>query len=160
MTKGLCKSEPDARVVYADIIDLPHFHVPGRPYMDSWSRAAQFSAFNALEGYEDMVNEEAREVGVQETLSESKLEVLNQKINLIYDVLEDGYHPVLKFTYFLDDLLKTGGSYVTMTERVRKIDAINRKIQLYRMTGKSNRYMELDMDKIGDISGDLVDHIE
>ena len=160
MTKGLCKSEPDARVVYADIIDLPHFHVPGRPYMDSWSRAAQFSAFNALEGYEDMVNEEAREVGVQETMSESKLEVLNQKINLIYDVLEDGYHPVLKFTYFLDDLLKTGGSYVTMTERVRKIDAINRKIQLYRMTGKSNRYMELDMDKIGDISGDLVDHIE
>ena len=160
MTKGLCKSEPDARVVYADIIDLPHFHVPGRPYMDSWSRATQFSAFNALEGYEDMVNEEAREVGVQETLSESKLEVLNQKINLIYDVLEDGYHPVLKFTYFLDDLLKTGGSYVTMTERVRKIDAINRKIQLYRMTGKSNRYMELDMDKIGDISGDLVDHIE
>ena len=160
MTKGLCKSEPDARVVYADIIDLPHFHVPGRPYIDSWSRAAQFSAFNALEGYEDMVNEEAREVGVQETLSESKLEVLNQKINLIYDVLEDGYHPVLKFTYFLDDLQKTGGSYVTMTERVRKIDAINRKIQLYRMTGKSNRYMELDMDKIGDISGDLVDHIE
>ena len=160
MTKGLCKSEPDARVVYADIIDLPHFHVPGRPYMDSWSRAAQFSAFNALEGYEDMVNEEAREVGVQETMSESKLEVLNQKINLIYDVLEDGYHPVLKFTYFLDDLLKTGGSYVTMTERVRKIDAINRKIQLYRMIGKSNRYMELDMDKIGDISGDLVDHIE
>ena len=160
MTKGLCNGEPDARVMYADIIDLPHFHVPGKPYMNSWSRAAQFSAFNALEGYEDMVDEEAREVGVQETLSESELEVLNQKINLIYDVLEDGYHPVLKFTYFLDDMLKAGGSYVTLTERVRKIDVVGRKIQLFKTTGTSKSYMELDMDKISDISGDLVDFIE
>ena len=59
MTKGLRKGEPDARVMYADIINFPHFHVPGKPYMNSWSRAAQFSAFNALEGYEDVVDEEA-----------------------------------------------------------------------------------------------------
>ena len=147
-------------MIYADIIDLPHYHVPGKEYMSPLGRASQFSSFNALEGYEDMVGEEAREVGQMEPLTESEMEVLNQKINLIADVLEDGYHPVLKFTYFLDDLTKSGGSYVTITERVRKIDVINRKIQLYKKIGLSGSYMELAMDKISDISGDLVDYIE
>lgn len=160
MTKGLRKDEPDAKVIYADIIGLPHYHVPGKPYMNEWSRASQFSAFSALEGYDEMVEEEAREVGSFQQLTESEMEVLNQKINLIYDVLEDGHHPVLKFTYFLADMFKNGGSYVTLTERVRKIDVVGRKIQLFKKIGTSKSYMELDMDKISDISGDLVDHIE
>lgn len=128
--------------------------------MSAYERAAQFSSFNALEGYEDMVGEEAREVGQMEPLTESEIEVLNQKINLIADVLEDGHHPILTFTYFLNDQKKAGGSYVTMTERVRKIDAVGRKIQLFRTVGASKSYMELDMGRIKDISGDLVDFIE
>ena len=59
MTQGIKEGEPDARILYADIIDLPHYHVPGRPYMDDFGRSAQFSAFNALEGYEEMVDEES-----------------------------------------------------------------------------------------------------
>ena len=106
-----------------------------------------------------MVGEEARIVGEQEKLTETEREILNQKINLIADVLEDGHHPILTFTYFLNDRMKQGGSYVTMTERVRKIDPVNRKIVLYKTVGTSQRYMELDMDKIKDISGDLVSHI-
>ena len=149
----------DARVVYADIFDLPHWQSPKHTPMSPYERAAQFSSFNALEGYEDMVGEEARIVGEQEKLTETEMEILNQKINLIADVLEDGHHPILTFTYFLNDRMKQGGSYVTMTERVRKIDAVNRKIVLYKTVGTSQRYMELDMDKIKDISGDLVSHI-
>ena len=149
----------DPRVVYADIINIPHWRSPKRPPMSPYERAAQFSSFNALEGYEDMVGEEARIVGEQEKLTETEMEILNQKINLIADVLEDGHHPILTFTYFLNDRMKQGGSYVTMTERVRKIDAVNRKIVLFKTVGTSQRYMELDMDKIKDISGDLVSHI-
>ncbi|WP_303837422.1 hypothetical protein [Ruminococcus flavefaciens] len=149
----------DARVVYADIFDLPHWRSPKHTPMSPYERAAQFSSFNALEGYEDMVGEEARIVGEQEKLTETEMEILNQKINLIADVLEDGHHPILTFTYFLNDRMKQGGSYVTMTERVRKIDPVNRKIVLYKTVGTSQRYMELDMDKIKDISGDLVSHI-
>lgn len=160
MTKGLKSNEPDARIVYADIIRLPHWQSPTRKPMSAYERAAQFSSFNALEGYEDMVGEEAREVGQMEPLTESEIEVLNQKINLIADVLEDGHHPILTFTYFLNDQKKAGGSYVTMTERVRKIDAVGRKIQLFRTVGASKSYMELDMGRIKDISGDLVDFIE
>ena len=159
MAKGIRNDEPDARIVYADIFQLPHWQSPTRSPMSAYERAAQFSSFNALEGYEDMVGEEARVVGQMEPLTEMEMEVLNQKINLIADVLEDGHHPILTFTYFLNDSMKQGGSYVTMTERVRKIDAVNKKIQLYKKTGVSESYMELDMNKIKEISGDLVDFI-
>ncbi len=47
-----------------------------------------------------------------------------------------------------------------MTERVRKIDAVGRKIQLFKTVGASKSYMELEMDKIKDISGALVGFIE
>ena len=33
---------------YEDIIDLPHFHAPGRPFMSMDARAAQFAAYKAL----------------------------------------------------------------------------------------------------------------
>ena len=156
MAKGIKSNEPDARVVYADIIRMPHWQSPTRTPMSAYERAAQFSSFNALAGYEDMVGEEARVVDTQEELTETEMEILNQKINLIADVIEDGHHPILTFTYFLNDSMKQGGSYVTMTERVRKIDAVGKKIQLFRTVGASKSYMELDMDKIKDISGDLV----
>lgn len=152
--------EPDAKIVYADIIRLPHWQSPTRTPMSAYERAAQFSSFNALAGYEDMVGEEAREVGSFQELTESEIEVLNQKISLIADALENYYHPVLKFTYFIADIAKVGGSYVTMTERVRKIDAIGRKIQLFKTVGASKSYMELEVDKIRDISGELVDDVE
>ena len=160
MTKGIKSNEPDARIVYADIIRLPHWQSPTRTPLSAYERAAQFSSFNALEGYEDMVGEEARVVGTQEELTETEMEIFNQKINLIADVIEDGHHPILTFTYFLNDSMKQGGSYVTMTERVRKIDAVEKKIQLFRTVGASKSYMELDMDKIKDISGELVNYIE
>ena len=160
MNECLNNNKPNARVVYADIIDLPHWKSPVRAPMTAHERAAQFSSFKALDGYEDMVYEEAREVGVQADLSETEMEILNRKLGLIADVLENGHHPVLKFTYFIDDITKTGGSYVCITERVRKVDNVNRKIQLYKTVGLSKSYMELDMDKIKDISGDLVDYIE
>ncbi len=159
MAKGIKSNEPDARVVYADIIRLPHWQSPTRTPMSAYERAAQFSSFNALAGYEDMVGEEAREVDTQEELTETEMEILNQKINLIADVIEDGHHPILTFTYFLNDSMKQGGSYITITERVRKIDAVGKKIQLFRTVGASKSYMELDMDKIKDISGDLVGFI-
>lgn len=160
MAKGIKSDEPDAKLVYSDIFYMPHWRSPKRTPMSAYERAAQFSSFNALEGYEDMIDEEARVVGTQVPLSESEMEIQNQKINLIADVLEDGYHPILTFTYFLPDHAKQGGSYVHLNEKVRKIDAINRRIVLFKTVGASKSYMELEMDRIMDISGDLVDYIE
>ena len=59
MSKGIQGKEPDARKVYADIIDLPHWQSPTRPHMSLYDRSAQFASYKALSGYEDMVAEEA-----------------------------------------------------------------------------------------------------
>lgn len=40
---------------YSDIIDLPHFHDPARPYMSIHDRAAQFAPYKSLAGYEEML---------------------------------------------------------------------------------------------------------
>lgn len=48
----------DARIVYADIISLPHYQSSKRPHMSLYDRAAQFAAYKALSGYEDMVTDE------------------------------------------------------------------------------------------------------
>ena len=45
---------------YDDIIDLPHHVSTVHPQMPPSARAAQFSAFAALTGYEDVIDETAR----------------------------------------------------------------------------------------------------
>lgn len=42
---------------YDDIINLEHFHAPGRPYMPNSERAAQFMPFKSLKGYDEMIDE-------------------------------------------------------------------------------------------------------
>ena len=60
MAKGIINKEPDPRIVYADIIDLPHHQSSTHPHMSRYDRAAQFAPFAALTGYDDMITEEAR----------------------------------------------------------------------------------------------------
>lgn len=60
MTKGFNNKEPNPRIVYKDIIDMPHHQSLTHPHMSLYDRAAQFAPFAALTGYEDMINEEAQ----------------------------------------------------------------------------------------------------
>ncbi|MCM1269791.1 MAG: hypothetical protein NC247_04070 [Ruminococcus flavefaciens] len=159
MTQGIKNGESDAKIVYADIIQLPHWQSPKRKHMSTYDRAAQFSPFAALTDYEDMIDEEAREVGAEIQLSEIEMDVLNAKINLLSDMIENGEKPEVTITYFVPDALKHGGAYVQITDRVRKIDLTARKIQLYKKVGVSDSYMMIDMDKVVDISGDMLDRM-
>ena len=45
---------------YDDIINLPHHQSAKHPRMSMKERAAQFSAYDTLAGYYDMIDEEAR----------------------------------------------------------------------------------------------------
>lgn len=45
---------------YDDIIHLPHHQSPTRPHMSMRERAAQFSPFAALTGYEEAIREAER----------------------------------------------------------------------------------------------------
>ena len=51
---------------YEDIIDLPHHVSSVHPQMSLYARAAQFSPFAALTGYEEAVKEAARQAEKQE----------------------------------------------------------------------------------------------
>ena len=157
MTKGIAKNEPDSRVVYADIIDHPHWQSPTRPHMSLYDRAAQFSPFAALTGYDDMVNEEARTVVHKIELEESEMIRLSRKLSLIKDTLMKGNVPHVSITYFIPDPLKSGGRYETEVVQIRKVDAVNKKVVLMKTEGYGNPNVEIDMRDILEIHGDLVD---
>lgn len=160
MTKGLKEGEPNGRDVYPDIIDHPHWQSPTRPHMSLYDRAAQFSAFDALAGYSDMVAEEQRETDVQVHLEEYELEALNQKLNLISDVIADGEKPTITFTYFVPDENKAGGAYVSITDAVKKVDSVGRLVVLMSTEGKAGINKTISFDRIIGITGDLVDYMD
>ncbi|MCB6346991.1 hypothetical protein [Enterocloster lavalensis] len=172
MAKGITEKEPDPRVVYADIIDLPHWQSLSRPHMSLYARSAQFAPFAALSGYDEMIVEEGHETDTRVELEDWELEQLNQKLTLIADVLEDGNKPRLTFTVFVPDERKHGGSYIEVTDTVKRIDAAARKVVLmsekdavgykkdavgYKASGMNKT---IDFDKIVAIHGDLVDYMD
>lgn len=159
MTKGITSKEPDPLIVYADIIDHPHHQSSTHPHMSLYDRAAQFSSYKALSGYEDMIAEEARLTDRMVKLEGHDLDVLNQKLSLIADVLLDGESPLITFTVFVPDESKSGGSYVKIEDQVKKIDTVSRKVVLQSKRERSGINESIDFDRIADITGDPVDYI-
>ena len=142
------QQKPDPRTTYADIIHLPH-HEPDpmkHPRMPLYKRAAQFAPFAALRGYDDMVNEEIRvpEVDHKRELEEHEAEILNQKLNRIITLTEAGEHPTVTFTVYEADKRKAGGRYVEITDSVKRVDIVNRVIELTSMDGFLNRVVNID----------------
>ncbi len=160
MTRGITEKEPDPRIVYADIIDHPHWQSPTRPHMSLYDRAAQFSPFAALTGYDDMVSEEARLTKKQRRLEDWEIEKISEKLNLIADVIADGQCPTLSITYFEPDKKKSGGAVIETTESVKGIDPIYRKVILMSTEGSAGINKTIDFDKILAIKGDLVDYLD
>lgn len=105
---------------YDDIMNLPHHVSATRPQMSMHDRAAQFSPFAALTGYDDAVEETARLTDEQAELSEDTRNKLDEMLGLIADRIDK--QPAVEITYFVPDELKEGGKYVTARRRVRRID--------------------------------------
>lgn len=105
---------------YDDIINLPHHVSTTHTPMPVADRAAQFSPFAALTGYEDAIDETARLTQDWIELDENEKERLNEKFQQIKEQLPT--HPQVIFTYFEPDQKKQGGAYLTVEGRVKKID--------------------------------------
>lgn len=117
---------------YDDIINLPH-HVSARhPQMTLSERAAQFAPFAALTGHNAAIQETARYTDSFAELDEDRKELLDEKLReLALRLQEEGaQEPEAEITYFLPDLKKSGGSYVTVRGRVKKIDGYKHQILL------------------------------
>ena len=105
---------------YDDIINLPHHVSVTHTPMPVADRAAQFSPFAALTGYEDAIDETARLTQEWVELDENEKERLNEKLQQIRDQLS--IHQQVMFTYFEPDQKKQGGAYLTTEGRVKKIE--------------------------------------
>ena len=129
---------------YDDIIGLPHPVSTKHPQMAREDRAAQFSPFAALTGHDAAIAETARRTDEKHQLSEDTIAELNEKLNLIAETI--GTKQTVTITYFVPDLKKSGGSYVTCTGVVRKIDTYNHALIM-----EDNTIIEVE--QISDIQG-------
>ncbi len=178
---------------YDDIINLPHHTSPTRPRMSMIDRAAQFSPFAALTGYDAAVKETARltdrrieldeyekvalderlcvidraaqfspfaaltgyDAAVKETarLTDRRIELdeyekvaLDERLCVLQEHLKE--FPQVKITYFQPDARKSGGSYLSVTGSVKKIDNYEKCIV---MADKQ----KIAIDDIMEITGDI-----
>ena len=136
---------------YDDILPLPHHVSEKHPPMSRLDRAAQFSPFAALTGYEAAVEETARLTDRRIELDEGEKEAIDQRLTLVQERL-----PVpteVTITYFMPDKKKVGGAYVSVSGTVKKIDDYERVVIL-------RDGMSIPIDEILHISGKLFDGIE
>lgn len=113
---------------YDDIIHLPHHVSKTHLQMSMEDRAAQFSPFAALTGYDAAIAETARLTDQRVELDEYERQALNEKLQSISEHLKD--HPKVSITYFLPDAWKAGGEYVTVTGNIKKLDDYEHRIVL------------------------------
>jgi len=113
---------------FSDIIALPHHVSPTRPQMKRIDRAAQFSPFAALTGYAAAIWEAGRQTQPRIELSEDEKAILDRKQAVLLEQLDA--HPEVTVTYFVPDAHKDGGSYVSRTDHVKRIDAHRRLLLL------------------------------
>ncbi len=106
---------------YDDIIDLPRPRSAHEP-MPMSNRAAQFSPFAALTGYDAAIDETARLTDDRIELSPDEREELDYKQQYI-STLDN---PTVTVTYFVPNERKAGGAYVTHTGLLKRIDAAER----------------------------------
>ena len=118
---------------YDDIINLPYYKSDKRPKMPLIDRAAQFSPFSALTGYDAAVIEVARLTDQQTELSDESRAELDRIQHLLEEIIDT--EPFVTVTYFLPDDRKAGGKYRTVRSQLVRIDNSSRTLLL--KTGES-----------------------
>lgn len=113
---------------YDDIINMPHHVSKNHPQMTIYNRAAQFSSFAALTGYEEAIKETARMTDEKIELDENMKNELDRVLMFLHEHQTE--HPEVKITYFKKDEIKSGGSYETVTGNLKKIDTYAKKLVL------------------------------
>lgn len=91
-------------------------------------RAAQFSPFAALTGYDDAVKETARQTERKAELSEEMQACLQEKLQILQAQIPTKPEAIL--TYFEADEKKAGGTYRTVRGEIKRIDEYRRVIVL------------------------------
>ncbi len=136
---------------YDDIINLPHHVSTTRPHMTAIDRAAQFSPFAALTGYDAAIKETARLTDERVKLDEYMKDALSDRLQIIADRIKE-YHEIA-ITYFQPDAKKNGGAYVTTISTAKKIDEYERVVVMTDGTA-------IPIDEIISIDGQIFEFME
>lgn len=124
---------------YSDIIDLPHHVSKNRMPMSLYNRAAQFAPFAALRGYEEAIAETARQTDQKASLSDNQIDDIDFKMQILEKHLEKQYEVTIQ--YFQKDKRKEGGTYITVTNIIKKFDYYHQTIVL--MNGTIIRFDDI-----------------
>ena len=111
---------------YDDIKDKTRPLYPDLPPMPIHDRAAQFSPFAALVGYEDAVEETERLTDSRREMLEDEIAELNRQLGELQGRLRE--RPEIRVTYFIPDKKKDGGRYASKIGNARTIDQYSNAI--------------------------------
>ena len=132
--------------MYDDIIHLPHHVSKTSPQMSMEDRAAQFSPFAALTGYDAAILETGRLTEDKLELGEETQAILDRKQRYLAEIIDT--KPEITVTYFVPDEKKSGGAYSTVTGFLKRIDEYERVLML--TDGK-----KIQLDAVLDIESDM-----
>ena len=136
---------------YNEIMGLPHHVSKTRPQMPMSDRAAQFSPFAALTGYDAAIKETGRLTVERIELDVEALSALDMKYQLLMEALDEA--PEVTITYFQPDERKAGGKYVSAVGAVKRIDDFERRITM-------QDGAKIPMDDVLSIEGELFSVLE
>ena len=105
---------------YSKLKNITRPQYPDLPPMSIEDRAAQFSPFAAVVGYDDAVEETARFTDSMIELSEDEVVLLNGALARLRESIDE--KPQIRVTYFVPDAKKDGGEYVSKNGIVKRID--------------------------------------
>lgn len=105
---------------YDDIIHLPHHVSSDRKRMSMTDRAAQFSPFAALVGYDAAIQETGRLTDRQFEFAADGKALLDETLCALSEQVSR--QPEVTITYFVPDVRKSGGAYKEIRGKIKKID--------------------------------------
>lgn len=115
--------------MYDDMLYLPHHEPVRHQRMGMRERAAQFSPFAALTGYDDAITETARETDERPEMSDDTAERISEVLGLISE--NAGLMPCAVITYFIRDERKEGGRIQRHEGKVRRVDPVLGQVTFY-----------------------------
>lgn len=111
---------------YKDIINLSYDGVFNHAKMSIENRAAQFSSFAALKGYDESLTEINRKTINKKVLGVDEIYSINKSLNKVKNKIL--MKPEVEINYFVADKLKAGGEYKKITAKIKFIDDVNGEI--------------------------------
>jgi len=145
------KDDPKDKHRYDQIINLQHHVSSNRAHMSVHDRAAQFSPFAALNGYDGAIKETARLTDQAVELDENAKTILDEKLRIVQEQLSRMQE--IEIVFFRPDEMKAGGAFISIRGAVKKVEGYERTVVMQDGT-------RIQIDEIVDITGEMFQSVD